>query len=144
MARPSKYKEEYAEQAYKLCLLGATDKDMADFFGVEESTINNWKKTKDGFLESLKSGKIMADAEVANSLYNRAKGYDHVNTKEVMKDGEPITLEEHKHIPADPTSIIYWLKNRQPDKWRDKREYNVSNDEFAEVTKQFLDGVAKK
>ena len=56
--RPTNYKKEYDEQAYKLCLLGATDKEMADFFNVKEQTINNWKKNHPSFFESIKRGKI--------------------------------------------------------------------------------------
>ena len=52
VGRPSKYKSEYAEQARKLCLLGATDTDMADFFDVDEATINRWKLDFPEFCES--------------------------------------------------------------------------------------------
>ena len=66
--RPSLYREEYAEQAYKLCLLGATDKELADFFGVVETTVNNWKKDHAAFLESITRVKMAADADVAEKL----------------------------------------------------------------------------
>ena len=72
MGRKSNYKPEYANQALKLCLLGATDKEMADFFGCSEQTLNKWKKDFPDFLESLKKGKNVADANVASKLYNRA------------------------------------------------------------------------
>jgi len=52
--RKSEYREEYAEQALKLCLLGATDKEIAEFFSVSEQTLNSWKKKFPQFLESLK------------------------------------------------------------------------------------------
>ena len=124
--RPTKYKEEYAEQAYKLCLLGATDKELADFFNVEEQTINNWKKDEEGneteFFESLKRGKHIADAEVANSLYQRAKGYEHPEDKIFNNDGEPLIVPTTKHYPPDTGAAMAWLKNRQPDKWREKQE----------------------
>ncbi|TRB81349.1 helix-turn-helix domain-containing protein, partial [Mannheimia haemolytica] len=74
--QPTKYKPEYVTQVEKLCLLGATDKDIADFFEVAESTINNWKIEYPEFLESIKKGKLLADANVANSLYKRALGYE--------------------------------------------------------------------
>lgn len=54
MARPTKYQEAYAEQARKLCLLGYTDAELADFFEVSESTINKWKLDYPEFSESLK------------------------------------------------------------------------------------------
>jgi hypothetical protein len=75
--RPEEYMPEYAEQAYKLCLLGASDAVLADFFEVSEMTINNWKKRYDDFYLSLREGKTQADANVAKSLYHRALGYSH-------------------------------------------------------------------
>lgn len=121
---PSLYRPEYADQAYKLCLLGATDAELADFFHVTEQTVNNWKKEHQEFFESIKKGKEVADAEVAESLFHRAKGYSHPETKLFMYEGAVISEEVTKHYPPDPTSIIFWLKNRQPKKWRDKQEHD--------------------
>ena len=119
----SSYKEVFAEQALKLCRLGATDKELADFFGVCEATINNAKKDHPAFLESLKSGKTLADAEVADKLYHRAIGYTHKETKLAQVEGRFTDEKEvDKHYAPDTTAAIFWLKNRQPDKWRDKQE----------------------
>jgi hypothetical protein len=126
--RPSKYKEEYAEVAKKLSMLGHTDKELARFFDTTEQTINSWKQTYPEFLESLKEGKDIADAKVAESLFKRATGYDHpetkffvVNTGDYQQRVEQI--EVVKHYPPDPTSMIFWLKNRQPKTWRDKVDH---------------------
>lgn len=118
--RPTDFRDKYIEQAYKLALLGATDADLADFFEVTETTINNWKIEHPPFFESLKRGKQEADANVAKSLYNRALGYDIEEEKVFNDNGKPLIIKAKKHYPADPTSIIYWLKNRQPKKWRDR------------------------
>jgi hypothetical protein len=127
--RPSKYKAEYAEQAYKLCLLGATDKDMADFFEVDEATINRWKDAHNEFRESLKKGKMMADATVAQKLYHRAIGYEHNEIITASFQGQITdTMEVVKHYAPDPTAAIFWLKNRQPKQWRDKQEVEHSGD----------------
>lgn len=117
--RPSKYKEEYCEQATKLCLLGATDKELADFFIVDEDTINEWKKQHKEFSESLKEGKDMADAKVAQSLYKRATGYTGPDLDIRVIDGQLIMTPIEKHYPPDTTACIFWLKNRQKSKWRD-------------------------
>lgn len=122
---PTKYREEYDEQVFKLCLLGATDVQLADFFNVCEDTIHNWKKKKPKFFESIKQGKADADANVANSLYNRALGYSHNEEKVFCQDGRIITHETKKHYPPDATSAIFWLKNRQPSEWRDKQEQSI-------------------
>ena len=122
MARPSRYKAEFAEQAAKLCRLGATDKELAEFFGVTEKTINNWKGAHPEFLQSLKAGKQMADAEVADKLFQRAIGYSHPDTHISNFQGVITVTPITKHYPPDPTSMIFWLKNRRPDLWRDKPE----------------------
>lgn len=129
------YKAEFAEQAKKLCLLGATDASLADFFGVSEQTVNAWKKAHPQFIESLKEGKQLADSKVAESLFNRACGFVTKETK-IATDGGKITdtMEVDKHYPPDATSAIFWLKNRQPQLWRDRVEQKVVlSDDFDEV-----------
>ena len=121
--RKSEYREEYAEQALKLCLLGATDKEIAEFFSVSEQTLNSWKKKFPQFLESLKKGKAVADANVASRLYSRAIGYDARATKFATNEGKITDKVGYiEHYPPDTTAAIFWLKNRQPGKWRDKKE----------------------
>jgi hypothetical protein len=119
--RPTDYKPEYSELVYKLCLLGAIDTEMADIIGVTEKTFNNWKKKYPEFLQSLKKGKEIADAEVGNKLFERACGYSHKAVKIFCDKGDIVTEEYIEHYPPDPTSMIFWLKNRQPNKWKDKR-----------------------
>lgn len=127
--RPSKYKDEYTEQAYKLCLLGATDKELADFFNVQESTINYWKEHQEGFSESLKRGKEQADALVASKLFHRAIGYEHEDTQFATFQGEITDSQTYiKHYAPDTTAAIFWLKNRQPSKWRDKTDHEITGD----------------
>ena len=132
--RPTDYREDYAEQAYKLALLGATDKDLADFFEVTETTINNWKLAHPTFFESLKKGKMVADATVAESLYKRANGYEHEDVDIKMYEGRIIETKLIKHYPPDTTAGIFWLKNRQPKQWRDKVETEHTGTAFEKVT----------
>lgn len=125
--RPTDYKIEYNEQAYKLCLLGHTDAELGGFFEVDESTINNWKLAHPEFLESIKRGKAIADGEITESLYKRAMGYAHPDVDIKCYEGQIIETEITKHYPPDTTAAIFWLKNRQPRKWRDKQEIDHSN-----------------
>lgn len=128
MGRPSLYKKEYAEQAHKLCLLGAIDKEIGDFFGVSEQTINSWKTRYPAFREALTVGKSQADAEVATRLFQRALGYSHPEEKIFCSaQGEVTRVETNKHYAPDTTAAIFWLKNRQPERWRDKQEVESSN-----------------
>ncbi|EBR3965970.1 terminase [Salmonella enterica] len=122
MARPTKYQEAYAEQARKLCLLGYTDAELADFFEVSEATINNWKLEYPEFLESIKKGKAVADAEVSDRLYQRAMGFVDPDIDIRVIENQIVETPLEKHYPPDTTAAIFWLKNRQKDKWRDKQE----------------------
>lgn len=144
--RPTEYTLEYCEQVEKLCKLGATDKEIADFFDVDEATVNRWKLEHNEFRESIKAGKIKADAEVAHSLYKRALGYQYkeityekIGPKEeiieVGEDGmESIETELYKKkvvvkdMAPDVAAINIWLKNRrgkvskEAQRWADKHE----------------------
>jgi transcriptional regulator with XRE-family HTH domain len=124
--RPGIYVESMNERAYKLCLLGLTDADLATAFGVSEATLNNWKSAHPEFLESLKRGKEIADANVVKGLYRRAIGYSHPEEKIFQYKGETIRAQTTKHDPPDTTACIFWLKNRQPARWRDKQEQQHS------------------
>ena len=122
--RPSKFKPEFAKQAEKLCALGATDEDLADFFQVSIRTINNWKSEHPEFLQSLKGGKDTADDRVERSLYQRAVGYRQDAVKIFMpaSASEPVYAPYVENVVPDTTAAIFWLKNRKPDQWRDKQE----------------------
>jgi hypothetical protein len=121
--RPTKYDPGYPEQAAKLCKLGATDRDLADFFEVAESTINLWKLEYEEFSESLKLGKEKADERVERALYRRALGYSHDAVKiSVNAQGMETITPFVEHHPPDTTACIFWLKNRKTADWRDKQE----------------------
>jgi hypothetical protein len=124
--RPTSFKAEYIELAYKFCLLGATDEQLAEFFNVAKSTINLWKQKQPKFLDALKRGKVVADANIAHSLYRRGIGYSCQETHASNYKGTITLTEITKHYPPDTTACIIWLKNRQPDKWRDKVEVSAS------------------
>jgi hypothetical protein len=117
---PTKYKTEYPEQIKKLCRLGATNKQIADIWDVSEAILKVWLNEYPELLASLKKGKDESDACIANSLYHRAKGYEHPAEEIFCKDGEVTRVDIIKHYPPDTLACIYWLKNRQPEKWSDR------------------------
>jgi hypothetical protein len=126
--RPSVYREEFAEQARKLCLLGATDQELGDFFGVHRDTVHEWKRTRPEFSDAITRGKMLADAEVAAKLYERACGYTHGAVKIYRADdGSVIKVPYTVEHPPDTTAASLWLRNRQPRLWRDKHEIDVAD-----------------
>lgn len=124
--RPTKYKEEYAKQAAKLCALGATDAQLADFFGVNVSTIYQWKIVNPEFSESLKVSKEAADDAVERSLFTRALGYEHDEVDIRVVDHQIIQTPIKKIYPPDTTAAIFWLKNRRPEKWREMKAIEMT------------------
>jgi len=124
--RPTSYKEEFDAQALKLCLLGATNPELAKFFEVAERTIKNWRKEYESFDEAIKKGKAIADGNVAASLYRRAIGYEHNAVKIItvaVGGGQGSAVKEVPYVerfPPDTVACIFWLKNRAPELWRDR------------------------
>jgi hypothetical protein len=121
LGRPSTFKPEYVEQARKLCALGHTDQEIAQFFDVSLRTFAYWKARNPELLHSLKAGKAEADARVARSLYQRGVGYSYDAVKIFMPAGakKPVYAPYVEHVPPDVTAQIFWLKNRDPAHWRD-------------------------
>ncbi len=133
--RPSKYKPEFAAQAQKLCKLGATDVEIADFFGVDVRTLYRWKAEFDEFCQALKIAKAEADDRVERSLYARANGYEHNEVDIRVIDGRIVQTPIRKYYPPDTTAAIFWLKNRKPVDWRDKQELEHSGDLTVQVVR---------
>lgn len=126
--RPTAYKPEYAEIARRACLIGFTDQELAELLDVTVRTLYNWKNEHEEFLQALKAGKEIADDRVERSLFERAAGYKVEAVKIFMPAGakEPVYAPYVEHHAPDTTAAIFWLKNRRPDEWRDKREHEHS------------------
>lgn len=124
--RPSAYRAEFAIQAEKLCRLGATDIELADFFGVTVRTLYRWKLDHAAFCQALKTGKDGADDRVENSLYARATGYEHDEVDIRVVGNKLVKTPLRKFYPPDTTAAIFWLKNRRSEKWRDIKAVEMS------------------
>jgi len=118
--RPTDYCEAFNWQAEKLCMLGHTNDDLAFFFDVATSTIDNWLVKHPEFLGAVKAGRIVADMDVSASLYQRAVGYSCTETKVFCVNGEIIEHQVIKHYPPEVGACKYWLNNRQPELWKEK------------------------
>lgn len=100
---------------------GLTDEQIARNMNINPATLYDWKNKYPKISETLKKGKEIIDQQVENALLKRALGYEWTEEKveESDKDGRKVTRIT-RHVPAEVTAQIYWLKNRRPDKWRDK------------------------
>jgi hypothetical protein len=121
--KQAKWKPEYVEQARKLYSKGWIDKEVAELWKVAEPTLRIWRIKYPEFAEACKMGKDIPDDRVEASLYQRAVGYDRYAEKVSFdKDGNTLRATVLEHIPPDPKAAMNWLKNRRPDKWKDRRE----------------------
>jgi len=111
---------------------GLLETQIAAKMGISVATLNNYKNEHVEFLEAIKSGKDIPDRKVENSLLKRALGYEYVETtREPCRDEDgvvsmKVTKEVTKQVVADTTAQIFWLKNRKPEAWRDKRDIELS------------------
>lgn len=112
---------------YNLILLegwardGLTDEQIAYNIGINVKTLFDWKNKYYPICEALKKGKAVADFMVENALFKSACGYEVEEWEEkICNDGTKEKVYKKRHIPPSNTAQIFWLKNRRPDKWRDK------------------------
>jgi transposase len=142
--RPTLYRVEYIEQARRLALLGLTNDEMADFFGVGPATFDRWMAAHDEFRCAISDSKLIADGEIALSLYKRAKGYSHPDVHISNFQGEITVTELTKHYPPDTGAARLWLFNRQPELWRDKVEVKSDVNLNVFPPKEVLDAIYEK
>mgnify|MGYP006311803415 CR=1 FL=1 len=92
------------------------------------------------FAEALKKGKQVVDAKVEKSLLKRALGYEFEEVKvTVNESGQKKVEKTKKQIKPDTTAQIFWLKNRLPDKWRDKHEIDQNINNISGVEIEFIE-----
>lgn len=115
---------------------GLTDEQIAKNMSVSRATLSKYKKEHQDILDAIKKGKEIVDYEVENALLKKALGYtETLNKQKVTRDGDVVDITEDVHIAPDSTAIIFWLKNRQPKKWRDKVELTSDDEKMKEINK---------
>lgn len=114
----SQYHPYFATRATDYCLLGATNAELATFFGVYERTINTWLVEIPRFAKAVAAGREQADAKVAKALFHRARGYSHKAQKIFNNGGDPLVVDYIERYPPDTNAAALWLSNRQRAKWR--------------------------
>lgn len=116
---------------------GLTDEQIAANIGINRDTLYSWKKKHPDISDALKRGKAVVDVEVENALLKRALGYEYEEYTEEHTDEGWKTRRTTKHVMPDVTAQIFWLKNRRPDLWRDKRDVEMSgsvNNPFEDIS----------
>lgn len=102
---------------------GLTDEQIAENIGINRDTLYRWKKEHSDISDALKRGKEVIDRQVENALLKRVFGYRYEEIKEKQEGGviteRTVTIKE---VAPDVTAQIFWLKNRKPDEWRDKKD----------------------
>lgn len=138
--RPSKYNADFTPLlAETLASKGLTDRQIAEKLGITESTINKWKIDYPVFSESLKRGKEAPDDMVEASLFKRAIGFENEKAVKIFMPanaGGPVYAPYTEIVHPDVTACIFWLKNRRPDRWRDKQEIEHSGTITDKLTKE--------
>lgn len=126
---------------------GLTDEQISNNIGITAKTLYEWKNKYSDICNALKRGKQVVDIEVENALHKRAMGYAYVETKtEKDTDGRVKTTQTIKEVPPDVTAQIFWLKNRKPLEWRDRREtalsgeVNTNTDKLESILEQLKEG----
>ena len=119
---------------------GLTDEQIASNMGITRKTLAEWKTKYSDICDTLKRGKAVVDIQVENALLKRALGYSYDEvTRERVLDYDPstgqvvgshmeITKTVKKEVQGDTTAQIFWLKNRRPEQWRDKRDVSVEGE----------------
>lgn len=121
--RPTKKLEARLAKIFELAKAGKTEEEISGIVGIGSRTLRHWKTEDWEFSATLKENKAMADQLVEASLFKSALGYDKVK-KRISREGNEV--EETEHYPPVPTSMIFWLKNRRPKRWRERVEVELS------------------
>lgn len=146
--RPSKYSSIYVPKLANLMARnGMIDKDMAKFLGVAESTFHKWKNDHPEFAEALTKGKEEPDDKVEAALFRNAIGFAEDEITQDRKPdpnnpGQEIVIRTHlnrRYIAPSVAAQIFWLKNRRPDRWKDKQDFNVEFE--SDPLAQFAEGL---
>ena len=128
--KPKYRPEHHNKLVEKYSEAGLTDAEMAKAFGIARSTFSKWKVDYPEFKAIIAVGKTIADDKVIQSLYRRANGYEHPETKVFCNNGVVTSVDVTKHYPPDTAAAFIWLKNRSG--WVDKQELIVEGREVGE------------
>jgi hypothetical protein len=109
------------EAAHKLCLLGYTDGQLAEYFEVQLRTVQQWKASKPEFREAIMTGREMASAQVAHALFKRATGFTEKQEKVAFdKEGFVVRAKYDVFYPPDTAAALAFLRQKDAN-WQEKK-----------------------
>ena len=144
MARPTKYNPKYHDPWIKgLARRGCTMEEIAAELSVAPSTLKKWVAENPELKKAVDHGRLLADVAVEDSLFARARGCT-IRKKRKVKDGDKTREEEwEEEVPPDTTACIFWLKNRDPERWRDRQELALSDNGWVKALEESVDEPGK-
>ncbi len=133
IGRKSKYEafvKPHLARIEHLCRMGATEEEICRKLGVAVSSFNVYKNLYPELMEALKRGKVDADDAVEAALFRRATGYSYEEVKtnsyaDSNDNQRQFRTVVTREVPPDTTAAIFWLKNRRPERWRDRHELGI-------------------
>lgn len=121
--RKVQYNNLIATSIVNLLKQGKTNAQVAEVIGVSARCIYLWRQKYPDLVQAMDEAKALIDDTVEASLYKKAVGYSHPETKFFAHEGVVTDMKEvEKHYPPDTSAGIFWLKNRRPKEWRDRVE----------------------
>ena len=125
----TKYTKDMPEKAKKLAQEGLINLEIAKQLGISEDSFYKYMRLHPEFREAVDEGKVVVDDKVESMLLKRALGYDYEETKVIAdEEGRPVQfIKTKKHASPDVGAAAFWLKNRRPEKWRDRRDVDVKS-----------------
>lgn len=153
MARPTKFDPKYhIPWAKSLMLRGCTIEELANHMGLAKSTVHKWMNENAEFSDAIKQGREYSDMQVELSLFKRATGVKITEKRTLVRTDEngktvPARIEVlEKDVPADTTACIFWLKNRNPELWRDRTNVAIetTDDEVRDEIEEIVSRHKKK
>jgi hypothetical protein len=139
--KPIPYEPEYHNLAAMQAMRdGLTEAEGAKRLGISYTTWKLWKNQFPSFAAAIKEGKLPVDAAVESALLKRALGYTYTEVTVEREGGVAVKRKRiRKHVPGDVTAMIFWLKNRRPDNWRDVSRQELTGPNGKPLTATWAD-----
>lgn len=134
--RPTKLNPEIIKKTKELTAKGKNQVKLREVLGVSESTIFNWKRFSPEFMIALREGQQEANEIVEASLFQKAIGYTHPEEKFFCFEGVPVKVDTVKHYAPDTEASKFWLKNRNPERWKELQSVEATIESNSDLTRQ--------